>query len=447
MLSHLFAGQPAATPPAGLRVGFGTKINPVIQLDDAMLATHVVLSGYVARGVSVLSEQLLVQQTEKGRGWIYFDANSNQALLERLQTAAMDSGRAGEFFVIDLDNPATSNTYALLRDGDSSAIVARLMQLLPPNKSADSFYTAQTGSILLSLYEAAQDAGRAIGLFDLLQIIESKRFEDVVSELSAALPAACPARIKLNVAFAPYLVDGRIDANMVLAVMREFVTQLRNVCGSLPVRSIVDATEPEVSFPDILAHNKMCYVRLSNIAKDAVHLAWARMILRDIIAAFHSRTHAPTRGRSLFMVMLGAFPSYGVQGAASGAGALPAFAYAQARGMGIGIVPVVDASIWSHPAFHVDDIQAVIGNTRTKICFGQLNSPVLRSAHEGLQKHDLQPLTVGEFVMACGDRAEYGRLAPIDVTCIPANRASLAAKPRFPRQVRLLSVQTEGALS
>ncbi|WP_157645602.1 type IV secretory system conjugative DNA transfer family protein [Burkholderia ubonensis] len=397
-----------------------------ISLDDSTQRSHIFISGRSGAGVSILLEQLLTQQTTQGRGWVYMDPAGDTELLNRLAATARHEGRDDEFYVLDLDKPENGNTYDILRSGTPEERAVRALHALPyyeNNPGADQ-YASQAFDFLVPLLGAIDATGKSVGLRDLGVLLMQLDNASAQRELLDAIPTGHPARAAFLAAIDPFRGGDEAEGQ-----------RLKNVLGGLAGRlyalaagfyaDVLCNPRPEIVLSDILAHNKMLYIRLPLMGKDITMRSLARMLLHDVITSMQARAHTPKRLRTPFLCVMNAFPVYGFPGGFRHP--MTNSAYSQARGMKVSMVPVNQGDAWGRlREFHEDGADALMGNTFTKVYFRQKQDELTNELHPDLPESTLDGLTLGEFVMWQGATRYRGLVsnngAPEQATAITRHR-------------------------
>lgn len=419
----------AAPPPEGLHLGVQTSNGKHLVLDDRVLRSHVSLSGRGGVGRTTLLRQMLSQQTRNGRGWVYVDPAGDEGMRDYLASVAGEVGRLGDFYVLDLVDPDNSNTYDVLRAGTAEARANRVLTLFPPAMTEESQAQAdQLGSLLARVFDALDAAGKTAGLYELADLMACLGASEAWERLLADVPGTHPAGLALAAALE--------------AMARDTQAGLKSSCvgaaGALQLLSklkcarVLSHPTPELDFADVLSKGKMCYIRMPMMEKDSTVLKLERMVLMDVMSALSARAVLPGDQRPPFLVAMDSFPEYGL--AESLSKPLHDAVYAQARGMGVSLVPVVDSGSWDrvHEEYGTDTLTA---NTFTKVYFQQDESTHLAQLHPGLRSGALSSLPGGRFLMCQGGHIVEGLMRYTDTGTPPGFRKrpmpAVESKPRW----------------
>jgi hypothetical protein len=388
--------------------------NDVISIDDSTLQNHLFISGRTGSGVSVLLEQILTQQTEQGRGWIYLDHDADDAMLARMTVQAQKHGREDEFLVLDFHTPGSSHSYDVLRSGTPEERAGRLLQLLPgsENNPGADFYRQTAYAVMAPLFAAIDATGKAIGLRDLASLVAQLDDETVLREFLEHVPARHAARTALLAA-----IDGaKQESGLVKNVLGGLSARIF-LLSTLKLRNLLEAAAPQIVLSDVLSHNKMLYVRLPLMQKDTVTTTIARVVMHDIVTSLSARNHTPARLLEPFLVVMTGFPAYGLSGHSHPA--IHASAYSLARAERVTLVPVVDGG-WSQLS-QVSEYgtAALCGNTFSKIYFNQPRDEMTTRLHTELQSESIENLSLGEFMLWKGNTVHRGLLGNSPAEVLP----------------------------
>jgi hypothetical protein len=430
-LSEIFGGKRKAPRTGELLLGHSSS-GPadIISFDEETLRGHVFMSGRSGSGMSVLTEQMLTQQTERGAGWLYIDHECNETLLERLRAQAHKHGRDDEFLVLDLDKPDDSNSYDFLRSGTPEQRAVRVVQVLPPaeNNPGADFYRTSAYSVLAPLFAAIDATGKTLGLRELALLVEQFDNEAVRQEFLDAIPATHEARASLLAA----INSATREARGLKYVLGGISGRL-HLLSTLELPHLLNAEKPEIVMSDVLAHNKMLYVRLPLMQRDSTLHTIARLVVHDAITSVFARAHTPARLRKQFLFVMTGFPAYGMSGTSYAA--INAAAYTNARAMRVTLIPVVDAGWDSLRSVSESGAKILFGNTYSKIYFHQHQDEHTGRCYPELAPGTLDALTLGEFVMWNGSHHYRGMLAnsPAEVLASIRTRRSVAWADGRPR--------------
>lgn len=415
----------APLPPKGIFLGAATHGGKPLVLDDSELRSHVAMFGRGAAGRSTLLQQALTQQTVEGKGWIYIDTRCDAPLRNHLAETARGAGRLDDFYVLDLGSPGNSNTYDVLRGGTPEARAARVLTLFPDVDAA------QISDCLTAVFGALDAAGQSVGPRELAELLMDLAKPTGNERLFEDVPGGHPAGPALTAALEALARDAA--ARQQLADMG--AAGPLHLLSTLKSATVFCHPEPEIDFETILAQGRMCFVLLPTLAEPPPLVAQlAQMLVQDICTSLHARGKLPGSLRHPFLVAMDGFPEYGLQKVSDEGAAIIDATYAQARGLGVSLMPIIDSSSW-------DDVRAryrtdtLTANTRTKVYFRQDDSEHLSAMHPGLPSKALSTLALGEFVMCKGTDVVAARLRYTDTGTPPGFRRQpmpvVDARPRW----------------
>lgn len=420
-----------ASPEAGMFLGLAARGGKPILLDDSVLRSHVALSGRGGQGRSTLLRQMLAQQTVAGRGWVHIDPSGDDSLRDHLASVARDAGRLDEFYVLDLVEPVNSNTYDVLRAGSAESRARRVLTVFPEvDKAGAEYFHKRVGDFFTLLFNAIDASGMSVGLFDVSELLTRLGTPRFREQFLSKIPANHPTRTALSVALDALELDGA-DARRLAMVCGAAAGRLAMLAGH-EASAVFNHPQPEIDFTDVLANGKMCLVRLSGVEQGAEMASLGRMVLQDICTALHVRASMPAHRRTPFLVALDGFPSYGLSESVTAP--IGGSTWAQARGLNVSLVPVVDSGSWDQVAAG-HRTEQFVANTFTKVYFQRDESEQLVKQHADLPAGALPRLLPGQFLMCKGRSVVAGQLRYTDTGTPPGFKKqpmpSLDARPRI----------------
>lgn len=353
---------------AGLRVGYTRDRGAPLDIENDKLMRHLAIIGQSGVGKTVLGMNLLWQQTARGGGWIFIDAKLDKDVRDQLAYMAKIHGREDELYVLNVDDPENSNSYNPLLAGDPDEISSRLLNLMPSTEnSAGSDYYKQSAAFALSvLIGALQAAKRRYTFMDLAIMLQSAA---AMGKVESLVPLDSPAFMVLQVFLDQYKKKDKggvqIDINKVKDLLGGMAMRIAQFAQG-KFGQVFNTATPEIDVEDIVKHNKMLYVMLPTMGKDAAALNLGKMVLSDLrtaVAKMQGLTKAE-RPDPPFMCFADEMGSYVMPGISR--------VFEQARSAGIIMIPAFQtfANLASvSPEFE----EMIIGNTWTK-CFFKLGS-------------------------------------------------------------------------
>lgn len=352
----------------GLRLGYTKDKNLPLDVENDKLMRHLAIIGQSGVGKTVLGMNLLWQQTARGGGWLFIDAKLDKDVRDQLAYMARIFGREDEFYVMNVDDPDNSNTYNPLLNGDPDEIASRLLNLLPSsdNNPGSDFYKQSANYALTVLIGALQAANKRYTFMDLAIMLQSAA---AIGKVESLVPLDSQAFMVLQVFLDSFK---KKDKNGI----QVDTDKLKNILGGMSGRiaqfaqnkfgKVFNTTTPEIDLTDIVRNNKMCYVMLPTMGKDAAALNLGKMVLSDLrtaVAKMQGLTKSE-RPNPPFICFADEMGSYVMPGISR--------VFEQARSAGVMMIPAFQtfANLASvSPEFE----EMIIGNTWTK-CFFKLGS-------------------------------------------------------------------------
>lgn len=353
---------------AGLRLGYTKDRGLPLDVENDKLMRHLAIIGQSGVGKTVLGMNLLWQQTARGGGWIFIDAKLDKDVRDQLAYMAKIHGREDEIYVLNVDDPENSNTYNPLLAGDPDEISSRLLNLMPSTEnSAGSDYYKQSAAFALSvLIGALQAAKKNYTFMDLAIMLQSAA---AMGKVESLVPLDSPAFMVLQVFLDQYKKKDKngvqVDINKIKDILGGMAMRIAQFAQGKFGRVFNTAT-PEIDIEHIVKNNKMLYVMLPTMGKDAAALNLGKMVLSDLrtaVAKMQGLTKSE-RPNPPFICFADEMGSYVMPGISR--------VFEQARSAGIMMIPAFQtfANLASvSPEFE----EMIIGNTWTK-CFFKLGS-------------------------------------------------------------------------
>lgn len=380
-------------PPYGkLQIGVTRDRSEWLGVPDQFLCRHTAIIGQSGVGKTTLGEYLLWQQIVRGGGFIFIDAKLDAETRDKLAFMMRVAGRASEFQVLNVDDPANSNTYSPILEGDADEVSSRLLNLIPSseNSPGSDHFRQQAGYALTVLVGALKSAKRRYDMLDLSILLQSDR----ALESLLRLPMEDGPRRTLEIFLNQFRKPGKGGATI-------DVDKLKNLLGGLAGRissfaqgkfgEVFNTYTPEIDLTRTVTRNMGLYVMLPTMGKDNSALSLGKMILSDLRTAVYrvQGLRKEERPNPPFMVFADEMGSYVMSGIAR--------LFEQARSANIMIFPAFQtfANLRSiSPDF--EDI--IIGNTWNKVFFkfASKDSPEIAAEVLGKTKRFIRSISVSE---------------------------------------------------
>lgn len=285
----------------GYSIGKQTNLfGNTISVSDSAMLKHILISGDVGSGANSCVEQLLVQQTTKGRGWIHFDMRSDWHLLESLKTTASGLGRADELHVLDLHHLHYSHNFDFLAGGSPAQKANRLLHLLTGTwpRPVDR-HELQKAQDLLAFTVAVVDAtGNSTNIGEVCRLLTMLLDDQANRHILDLVPLLHPERASLERTFLGFS-SAESGASQFVQCLNKNLQQLK-VTWEL---ALLTSQAPDVLFSDVLAHNRMLYVRIPALQLD-LSLGYYHAILQACLDSLEVRRSTPLRTRVPFIITI-----------------------------------------------------------------------------------------------------------------------------------------------
>ena len=285
---------------AGLRFGYTQDENYPVDIEDDLLMRHTAIVGQSGVGKTTLGEFLLWQQAARGGGFIFIDAKLDAKTRNRMGHMMDVLGRSDDFYVLNVDDPDNSNTYAPILSGDADEFSDRLLNLLPlaENNPGADYYRQSSGLALTVIGGALKAAKRRYHMADIGIIMQSAR---ALSELERITPSGSPERRNLQVFLDQYRKrtpkEGvQIDVNRLKEVLGGTGMRIAKFAQGKFGR-VFNTYAPEIDLTDIVMNNKCLYVMLPTMGKSTSAFQLGKLILSDLRTAVYNVQASPESKR------------------------------------------------------------------------------------------------------------------------------------------------------
>lgn len=274
----------------GIRFGYTRDNGLPADVEDAYMTRHSAIIGQSGVGKTVLGESILWQQIVRGGGYIFIDAKLDAETRDRLALMHALTGRADEFYVLNVDKPESSNTYNPILKGDPDEVASRLLNLLPSSESSPGadFYRQSANHALTAIVGALKAAKKRYHFSDLSILLQSAR---AMAELERLVPAGSPEKMVLQVFLDQFRKKSKegvqIDVDRVKQVLGGMSGRIALFAQGKFGR-VFNTYTPEIDLTDIVINNKCLYVMLPTMGKDTAALNLGKMILSDLRTAVYN---------------------------------------------------------------------------------------------------------------------------------------------------------------
>ncbi len=277
---------PRSMGAGGLRFGITRDKHLPVDIEDDLTMRHTAIIGQSGVGKTTMAEYLLWQQTMRGGGWIFIDAKLDKDTRDKMAYMAYAAGRSEDLYVLNVVEPENSNTYNPVMNGDADEKSSRLLNLIPASEeNPGSDYYRQSANHALTVIFGALDAAKKLYHFgDLALLLQSDK---AMEQLERLTPDG-PERRSLSIFLDQYRIRNKNGAAL-------DVKRLKEVLGGMAGRialfaqgkfgEVFNTYAPEIDLIDIIMNNKMLYVMLPTMGRDAAALNLGKMIMSDLRTA------------------------------------------------------------------------------------------------------------------------------------------------------------------
>ena len=308
---------------AGVLLGHTTALREEVWLPDEFLVRHAALIGSSGAGKTSLGLWLMWQQLIRGGGLTFIDAKIEADNLASIVYMARALGREADLYVLDISDP-DSHTYNPLLYGDADEVASRLLHLIPSaeNNPGADHYRQSVNHALTAIVGALKAARRLYHFGDLVVILQSPTALDAVVRMT---PPG-PERMALEVLLDKYRRPTQNSSSSAGPDPVD-VTRLKDTVGGMVGRlalfaqgtfgKITGVYAPEIDLYEVVTNNRILYVRLPTMAKEAAALNFAKMLLSDFRSAVARvqalpRDKRPSPPHLLFADEMGSYVMPGV---------------------------------------------------------------------------------------------------------------------------------------
>lgn len=405
--AFVLPSDPVLTGPVdSFHLGYTVDTNTPLYLPYDLAMRHMALIGASGVGKTTLGMYVIWQHMVKGGGFLFIDAKIDADTRDALYYMAKVCGRQDEFYILNPDDPANSNTYNPILEGDADEVSSRLLNLQPSsedNPGAD-FYRQSANHALTVIVAAMKKCKKRYTFADLAILLQSG---DAMEKLLKDTPSSTE-RMALDI----FLDKYRRRDPKVGAVLD--INRMKDVLGGMAGRialfaqgkfgEVFNTYTPEINLTDIMKNNKMMYCMLPTMGKDAAALNLGKMLMSDIRTAVYNLQNLPKAMRPWppFLIFPDEMGSYVMEGIAR--------LFEQARSAQVFLMPGFQA-FGNLQAVSDQFADIIIQNTWSKVYyrFGSQESSEMASEMMGKSVKYIRTVAKGETE---GESAQFLRAAP-----------------------------------
>jgi intracellular multiplication protein IcmO len=288
----------------GLLLGYATDTGKPIYVDWEHLTRHVFILGQSGVGKTVAGSLLMFQHIQAGGGLLFIDGKIDSGNLEQLYHFAAYSGRAHDVYVINTDDPENSNTYNPLLFGDPDEKADALLQQIPSTESnpGADFYKQEAKVGLTTIIRALQTAKLSYNMIDLTVLLSNA---EALLDLRRKLQQAAPnsdALKEYGLFLNKFKAEGRdgpantIDMKKIAATFGGMAGRLYSF-GTGKFGKILNAYDPDINLYEAIRSNKIIYIALATMGKDATARNFGKLVISDLRTAISWLQRLPEHER------------------------------------------------------------------------------------------------------------------------------------------------------
>jgi hypothetical protein len=287
---------PPKSHPNDLLLGYTTDRMLPVRIPAEYLMRHGYILGQSGVGKTVLGKNLMYAQIQRGGGLIFVDGKLDSDSYEELYAFCCLAGRRDDFLIINPGNPAQSNTYNPVLEGDPQEITARILTLIPDSDGPSAFFRSQATQAIGVIVGALQCLGKAYSFIDLVTLLMSDISLAEVSKLISEEPYCRDARAtSFQLWLENYKESGKVQKDGTTSPRKIMTSALKKNLGGLggelfqfatgSFGEVMNSYDPEVRlYSDILA-NKIIYVALPTMGKAEASSSLGKMFIGDLRTA------------------------------------------------------------------------------------------------------------------------------------------------------------------
>ena len=280
----------------GLLLGYTTDKGEPVYVDWEHLMRHCFILGQSGVGKTVAGSLMLFQHIQAGGGLLFIDGKIDSGNVEQLYHFAAYCGRAHDLYIINTDDPENSNTYNPLLFGDPDEKADALLQQIPSTESnpGADFYKQEAKVGLTILIRALQTSRLSYNMIDLTVLLSS---DEALLDLERKLAQAAPGSDALK-EYALFLNKFReppnpkdpgsgknkLDMKKIGATFGGMAGRLYGF-GTGKFGKILNAYDPDVNLYEAIRANKIIYVALATMGKDATARNFGKLVISDLRTA------------------------------------------------------------------------------------------------------------------------------------------------------------------
>jgi intracellular multiplication protein IcmO len=353
----------AADKDDSILLGLTTDYHKECRGEYSAFQRHTAIIGQSGVGKTTVAEFILWSQISRGGGYIFIDPKLDHSQRNKMYYMAKILGREDEFYVINVGDPANSNTYNPILSGDPDEVASRLMNLIPSTESnAGADHYKQTASYALTVIIAGLKRANKLYTFgDLSILLQSSQ---AIESLMRIIPESAEKR-SLEIFLDQYRKRTKEGSQIDTDRLK---TALGGIAGRIAMFAqgkfgeVFNTVTPDVNLYDVVINKKMLYVMLPTMGKDISALNLGKLVISDLRSACSSLQELPESERPYppCIALLDEFNSIVNEGISR--------LFEQARSAGIALLPCFQ-SFGGLRRVSPDFAEQIIQNTWIKVIF------------------------------------------------------------------------------
>ena len=263
----------------GLFLGYTTDKGEPINVPYSLLLTHVLLLGSTGSGKTSLMKLMLWQNVINGGGGIFIDGKMDYNDFQGFYNLCYSIGRHEDIYVISPGNPAQSNTYNPIINGDTQEIASRIISLLPQDAKAE-FYRNEGFKALVVLISAMKKLTDVFNMTDLSILMSN---ENAILHLEKELITKYPNDTD-TLQFSLYLDGYRENGKLNFTKLKGNISGTASkpfAFGMGDFAEICNSYNPDVNLLECIKNNKIVYVMLPTMNKPDASKEFGKIFMSD----------------------------------------------------------------------------------------------------------------------------------------------------------------------
>ena len=293
----------------GYLMGYCADSGAPVRISSQSMMRHFLAAGMTGVGKTVSAIALMMQQMSKGGGVLWVDGKLDPLNMEVFFHMAKWLGRESDVRIINPAQPALSNTYNFVLQGEPEEVASRILSTLPAaglSAGAD-YYKQAANQGLICILGALKALGLAYNCMDLAILLTHPRAlreldhrvnahlnTQLNTQLSTPLHAAAPlddprlASFKLFIETCKSAAAQGSASHLDAKKMRELFGGVAGrlfVFGSSQCGEVTQSYAPDVQLFEDLQAGKLIYCALPTMGRQVSAQNFGKMVMGDLRTA------------------------------------------------------------------------------------------------------------------------------------------------------------------